>query len=148
MNISQAMSLCLPCDLQRKIWKKYTQKYIFPELLQSCLLQRILARHGAFQVCIASIINFVEKAISINQISNNYFKISIDVLEDRILDDDWFQSEGSRIFLQIIMLTKQYISHPELLKMEIETNVMRELKNDNQIYVFASNLAMLTNMFS
>jgi hypothetical protein len=140
--------MCLPCDVQRKIWQKYTQQYIFTELLQSCLLQSITQKHDAFQACMTAIIKFVEKARSVNAVSNDYFKISIDVLEDRILDDEWFPWDSARMSLQTITFTKQYISHPELLKIEIETNLLRELKNDDQIYILTSNLAMLTKMLS
>ncbi len=116
--------------------------------MQSCLLQRITEGHDAFQACMTSIINFVDKARTVNAGSNDYFKISIDVLEDRILDDDWFPWDSSRASLQILTCTKQYISHPELLKIEIETNLLRELKNDDQIHILTSNLVMLTKMLS
>lgn len=146
MNISREISICLPCDIQKKIWKIYTQKYIFPELQQSSLLQRIIQRNDAFQSCMTTIINFVDKASTIAAVSNDYFNISMDVLEDRILDDDWFPWDSSRYSLQTIMFAKQYIYCPQLLKMEIQTNLLCELKENEQIYSLASNLAMLTKM--
>jgi hypothetical protein len=146
MNISREMSMYLPCDVQRKIWQKYTQKYIIPELLRSNLLQSISKRHDAFEACTTIISNFVYKARIMKSMNNNNFQTSIDVLEDRILDDEWFPWDTSRASLQAIILTKQYISHPELLKVEIETNLLHKLKKGDQMYILASNLAMLTKM--
>mgnify|MGYP000620797339 CR=1 FL=1 len=138
----------LPCDLQRTIWKEYTQKYVFDELLhKNKLLQYHTELHELFDIAVYAIDKYVKNACLVyNKGGSLYFDISIDFVEDKVIDDDWFDVNTSLKYLKVLYITKAYIQHPHLMKIELESEFLSYARNKYEIYILCSNIDMLTKL--
>lgn len=137
----------LPCDIQVIIWQEYKKQYMFHELLhQSELLQYHVKVNEMFDFAMNVIDEYVKHARSIYESREAYFDICLDTVEDRIIDDDWFQLDMSKHYLKVLYITKALIQHPHLLKIELETEFLFKAKHENQIYILCSNIIMLKKL--
>lgn len=147
-DIHRQMAMCLPCEIQQIILKNYTQKYIFTELLKSPQLKRQQLNISLHDKITRAIVKYVKMVHSLHHTNVDAFNICIDILEERLLEDEWYVWEGTQQTLLIINLTRLYVATPNLLKIEIEGLRTRLFRN-NSIYgmkSFLKTTIMMTKM--
>ena len=144
-NIMQQMNACLPCEVQQLILKHYTQKYIFSELFTNSLLHITLRKIQIDEKIIHAISQYVNKVCFLYQHAFNAFDMCIDVLEERLLEDELINNIQQ--IMHIIHLTRIYVATPKILEVEIirlKLNLFQNNKNGMQS--FLKNIIMMEKM--
>lgn len=144
MNIVQQLSKSLPCDLQWKILREYTQRYILPDLTHNKVFLRVSQRSNRYAYFIEIISMYVQVALLLFDKGVEHFHSRIDMLEERLLDDEWFVWDSSHKTIKILDITKKLIHYPHLLKIDLATMLWN---NDvDTIYILCKDIVMLTRM--
>lgn len=148
MSIVSQLSSYLPCDLQWRILTEYTKTFILPELLENTMLSKLTNLCDAHHLCSVAIDDYVDKVSCVHDTDVIYFNVCMDTLEDRILDDEWFPFDSSQHTLRVLYLTKTYIQHTHLLKIEIKMQLLNNIHSIWHVHSLCSNINMLTRMIS
>jgi hypothetical protein len=120
-SIVRDISLCLPCDVSRNILQMYTRTYLLPELLNCHKVKQSIATHSLLDNTYQALDKYIEKIIKAREVSNEYLAVCIDILEDRILEDEWCIFGNAQQSLKVLEITKENINTPHVIKREIDT---------------------------
>ena len=148
MDIMRLMTNTLPCEIQQDILKYYAQKYIFTELLNSPKSRhqkKIIVLYENIHQAIAM---YVDKVHTLHHTNAVAFNVCIDVLEERLYEDEWYVWDDTQQTIRILDLTRRFVVAPNLLKTEIE-ELRRSLSKHNKVYgmnSFLKNIIMMTRM--
>lgn len=113
-----AMAKDLPDELQEVIWKSYYTDTVLPWMmlaLESKLLNN--AYEKQFDRYRDYVIKQVNKLCALYQEHQLWFNINMDFIEDRLLDDVFFQ-DGCHLF-DMYRVIKENITHPYLLRLNL-----------------------------
>ena len=145
-DIVRQLSIALPCELHIIILREYMKRYVIKEMLQSPLRLRKLEICKAHSQLSTSIEDYVNKVSQLLQEGEICLQMSLDIVEDRVLTDDWFAWDQSQQSLRVIDITRSVLLYPSKLKIELEAFVYLQVKQVTQVQCLTNNLSMLTKM--